>query len=146
MRSFRNRELGLRPQGSNFKSGVWRAVSPHSSHHPQEVLLAQFSIYVYTDGLNPPIYSCFLVHEQTRKCLWFLPDVSRNDELHKIRLISDEVLSYSIVTFLYTRVELWVMDLLLIDPLSQVLNLVILPCKCFIRRYPHMNQNLEMLK
>ena len=29
-------------QGSNFESCVWRAVSSHSPHHPQEVLLAQF--------------------------------------------------------------------------------------------------------
>ena len=33
-------------QGSNLKSCVWRTVSSHSSHHPQEVLLAQFSLYV----------------------------------------------------------------------------------------------------
>ena len=31
-------------QGLNFESCVWRAVSSHSSHHPQEVLLAQFSL------------------------------------------------------------------------------------------------------
>ena len=31
-------------QGLNFESCVWRAVS---SHHPQEVLLAQFSLYVH---------------------------------------------------------------------------------------------------
>ena len=35
-------------QGSNFKSCVWRTVSSQSSHHPQEVLLAQFSIYMCT--------------------------------------------------------------------------------------------------
>ena len=28
-------------QGSNFESCVWRTVSSQSSHHPQEVLLAQ---------------------------------------------------------------------------------------------------------
>ena len=33
-------------QGSNFESCVWRAVSSQSSHHPQEALLAQFSLYV----------------------------------------------------------------------------------------------------
>ena len=27
----------------NFEFCVWRAVSFHSSHHPQEILLAQFS-------------------------------------------------------------------------------------------------------
>ena len=31
-------------QGLNFESCVWRAMSSHSSHHPQEVLLAQFSL------------------------------------------------------------------------------------------------------
>ena len=40
-------------QGSNFESYVWRAVSSHSSHHPQEVLLAQFSLYVHKGGLKP---------------------------------------------------------------------------------------------
>ena len=40
-------------QGSNFESCVWRIVSSHSSHHPQEVLLAQFSLYVHKGGLKP---------------------------------------------------------------------------------------------
>ena len=40
-------------QGSNFESCVWRTVSSQSSHHPQEVLLAQFSLYVHKSGLNP---------------------------------------------------------------------------------------------
>ena len=40
-------------QGSNFESCVWRTVSSHSSHHPQEVLLAQFSLYVHNGGLKP---------------------------------------------------------------------------------------------
>ena len=39
-------------QGSNFKSCVWRTVSSHSSHHPQEVLLAQYSLYVNKCGLK----------------------------------------------------------------------------------------------
>ena len=37
-------------QGSNFESCVWRTVS---THHPQEVLLAQFSLYVHKGGLKP---------------------------------------------------------------------------------------------
>ena len=37
-------------QGSNFESFVWRTVS---SHHPEEVLLAQFSLYVHKSGLRP---------------------------------------------------------------------------------------------
>ena len=31
-------------QGSYFESCVWRTVSSHSSHHSQEVFLAQFSL------------------------------------------------------------------------------------------------------
>ena len=40
-------------QGSNFESCVWRTVSSQSSHHPQEVLLAQFSLYVHKGGIKP---------------------------------------------------------------------------------------------
>ena len=37
-------------QGLNSESCVWRAVSAHSSHHPQNAL---FSIYVHKGGLKP---------------------------------------------------------------------------------------------
>ena len=40
-------------QGSNFESCVWRTVSSHTSHHPQEVLLAQFNLYVHKGGIKP---------------------------------------------------------------------------------------------
>ena len=40
-------------QGLNFESCVRRAVSSHSSHHSQEVLLAQFNLYVHKCGLKP---------------------------------------------------------------------------------------------
>ena len=41
-------------QGSNFESCVvWRAVSSHSSHHPQEVFLAQLSLLVNKSDLKP---------------------------------------------------------------------------------------------
>ena len=43
--------------GSNFESCVWRTVSSHSSHHPQKVLLAQFSLYVHKGGLKPDSFS-----------------------------------------------------------------------------------------
>ena len=43
-------------QGSNFESCVWRTVS---SHHPQEVLLAQFSLYVHKGGLKPDSFLFF---------------------------------------------------------------------------------------
>ena len=45
-------------QGSNFESCVWRTVSFQSSHHPQEVLLAQFSLYVHKGGLKPNSFHC----------------------------------------------------------------------------------------
>ena len=54
--SLRDREVGCSAsdcQGLNFEFCVWRAVSSHSSHHPQEVLLAQFSLYVHKSGLKP---------------------------------------------------------------------------------------------
>ena len=37
-------------QGANFEFCVWRAVSSHLSHHPQEVLLTQFNPYVHKYG------------------------------------------------------------------------------------------------
>ena len=40
-------------QGSNFEVCVCRAVSPHSSYHPQEVILIQFSLYMHKGGLKP---------------------------------------------------------------------------------------------
>ena len=54
--SLRDREVACSAsdrQGSNFESCVWRTVSSHSSHHSQEVLLAQFSLYVHKGGLKP---------------------------------------------------------------------------------------------
>ena len=48
-------------QGSNFESCVWRTVSSQSSHHPQDVLLAQFSLYVQKGGLKPDSFHfCFI--------------------------------------------------------------------------------------
>ena len=54
--SLRDREVACSVsdrQGSNFESCVWKTVSSQSSHHPQEVLLAQFSLYVHKGGLKP---------------------------------------------------------------------------------------------
>ena len=47
-------------QGLNFESCVWRAVSSHSSHNPQEVHLAQFSLYVHDSGLKPNSFYFYL--------------------------------------------------------------------------------------
>ena len=54
--SLRGREVACSAsdrQGLNFESCVWRTVSSQSSHHPQEALLAQFSLYVHKGGLKP---------------------------------------------------------------------------------------------
>ena len=54
--SLRDREVACSAsdrQGSNFESCVWRTMLSQSSHHPQEVILAQFSLYVHKGGLKP---------------------------------------------------------------------------------------------
>ena len=60
--SLRDREVACSAsdrQGSNLESCVWRTVSSQSSHHPQEVLLAQFSLYVHKGGLKPDSFHFF---------------------------------------------------------------------------------------
>ena len=47
-------------EGLNFETRVWRAVSSQSSHHPQEVLLTQFSLYVHKIGLKPDSFHFFI--------------------------------------------------------------------------------------
>ena len=70
--SLRDREVACSAsdrRGSNFESCVWRTVSSQSSHHPQEVLLDQFSLYVHKGGLKPDSFHClpsgspFAVHD-----------------------------------------------------------------------------------
>ena len=83
--SLRDREVACSAsdrQGSNFESCVWRTVSSHSSHHPQDVLLAQFSLYVHKGGLKPDSFHLPL-HDQH----WF--DKLLNDT----RLISFMIFS-----------------------------------------------------
>ena len=59
-------------QGSNFKSCGWRAVSSRSPHHPQEVLLAQFSLHMRNGGLKPNSFHFQLRH------LWWIPIEKKN--------------------------------------------------------------------
>ena len=54
-------------QGSNFESCVWKAVSSHSSHHPQEVLLAQLSLYVHKSVGFSENQQCFSFLNVTRR-------------------------------------------------------------------------------
>ena len=74
--SLRDREVACSAsdrQGSNFKSCAWRTVSSQSSHHPQEVLLAQFSLYVHKGGLKPDSlhFISFLSEMDSIEKLWF---------------------------------------------------------------------------
>ena len=60
--SLRDREVACSAsdrQGSNFESCVWSTVSSQSPHHPQEVLLDQFSLYVHKGGLKPDSFHFF---------------------------------------------------------------------------------------
>ena len=65
-------------QGSNFESCVWRTVSSQSSHHLQEVLLAQFSdikcLYVHKGGLKRD--SFYLPCEDDIICVWYFEMIS----------------------------------------------------------------------
>ena len=68
--SLRDREVACSAsdrQGSNFESCVWRTVSSQSSHHPQEVLLAQFSLYVHKGGLKPDSFHFHFCHNKQGK-------------------------------------------------------------------------------
>ena len=100
--SFRDREVACSAsdrQGSNFESCVWRTVSSQSSHHPQEVLLAQFSLYVHKGGLKPDSLHFFankmitackakgqyhIFCKVSRSCLWLSSAVLKA----KIQLLS----------------------------------------------------------
>ena len=70
--SLRDREVARSAsdrQGSNFEFCVWRTVSSQSSHHPQEVLLAQFSLYVHKGGLKPDSFHLrHIIH--TTQTIW----------------------------------------------------------------------------
>ena len=47
-------------QGSNSESCVWRVLSSHSSHHPQGVLVSQFSLYVHIGCLKSRSFFHFM--------------------------------------------------------------------------------------
>ena len=70
----RDNVLGRRPTELNFKSCVWRAVSPHSYHHPQEVLLAQFSLYVNKCGVKPHSFYFITFYKANKHLTRRLPD------------------------------------------------------------------------
>ena len=74
--SLRDREVACSAsdrQGSNFESCVWRTVSSQLSHHPQEVLLAQFSLYVHKGGLKPESFHFLQAHSYFTSLLDYTP-------------------------------------------------------------------------
>ena len=83
--SLRDREVACSASdrhGWNFESCVWRTVSSQSSHHPQEVLLAQFSLYVHKGGLKPDSFHiisvyCGNVAERNRKSVLCTTPIER---------------------------------------------------------------------
>ena len=78
--SLRDREVACSAsdrQGSNFESCVWRTVSSQSSHHPEEVLLAQFSLYVHKGCLKPDSFH-FISFFVRMKCLRYLRSTNSN--------------------------------------------------------------------
>ena len=71
--SLRDREVACSAsdrQGPNFESCVWRTVSSQSSHHPQEVLLAQFSLYVHKGGLKPDSFHFISLSPTSENNTW----------------------------------------------------------------------------
>ena len=93
--SLRDREVACSAsdrQGSNFESCVWRTVSSQSSHHPQEVLLAQFSLYVHKGGLKPDSFHfiSFLSIMILFTLLWFLESGWLNKRWPYVVLMLDQ--------------------------------------------------------
>ena len=80
--SLRDREVACSAsdrQGSNFESCVWRTVSSQSSHHPQDVLLAQVSLYVHKGGLKPDSFH-FISFDDIQLYVIFDPSVPGDRE------------------------------------------------------------------
>ena len=97
--SLRDREVACSAsdrQGSNFESCVWRTVSSQSSHHPHEVLLAQFSLYVHKGGLKPDSFhfifeSTLANREEIKKPCRVYPFCAQNVASNPIHfIIQDE--------------------------------------------------------
>ena len=97
--SLRDREVACSAsdrQGSNFESCVWRTVSSQSSHHPQEVLLAQFSLYVHKGGLKPDSFHFFNAFRRSKfrfciaKNVWL--DTTIIEIAQVLRKLSTEVI------------------------------------------------------
>ena len=101
-------------QGSNFDSCVWRTVSSQSYHHPQEVLLAQFSLYVHKGGLKTDSFYFIVCATQYFGC-W-----SRSTKWHVLQR-SCKVSQWH---------TYWQADYF------SMLCIIFLLCGCYIRTFP----------
>ena len=83
--NLRHREIACSASGSNFKSCVWMAVLCDSSHHPQDSLLAQFTLRVYKAGIKPHSFHflspmlhhfCYIKHQNIyiSSCIHLIAD------------------------------------------------------------------------
>ena len=103
--SLRDREVACSAsdrQGSIFESCVWRTVSSQSSHHPQEVLLAQFSLYVHKGGLKPDSFHfIYLVSQLVSYAAITRKIVKRGFIIFKLNLIMYSSMSHSVVFVVY---------------------------------------------
>ena len=99
--SLRDREVACSAsdrQGSNFESCVWRTVSSQSSHHPQEVLLAQFSLYVHKGGLKPD--SFHFIHKKHKTYCIQLPS-KWNNMYHVMTTCGSQLIRVFLLTTIY---------------------------------------------
>ena len=109
--SLRDREVACSAsdrQGSNFESCVWRTVSSQSSHHPQEVPLVQFSLYLHKSGLKPDSFPFHFISER-RVCKNFAKLYNRERLYKQVEMslillyLPCSVTIYSNIRFLFQR-------------------------------------------
>ena len=105
--SLRDREVACSAsdrQGSNFESCVWRTVSSQSSHHPQEVLLAQFSLYVHKGGLKPDSFHLLMASQQTQNiCITY---VQRRPNVFYVGLTLYKCHTYNVLCLLVLYISI----------------------------------------
>ena len=113
--SLRDREVAFSDsdrQGSNFESCVWKTVSSQSSHHPQEVLLAQFSLYVHKGGLKPDSFHFILFrsHIKHQQKICKLAAITKNIASSNISENNQLIISNKVSTlwFSWTTIPIYI--------------------------------------
>ena len=74
-------------------------MSSHSSHHPQEVLLEQFSLCVHKSGLKPDSFYFFSRWFDNKK------NCGKREKFIGFKLCVSNVMSYFIFLFSYNNVH-----------------------------------------